>query len=157
MNIRSLMVGNIVTVVWSDSETKKVMVTEIYKDKVKVMDVDSKEKTEIVVEPNKIYEISITSDLLENVLNFSHNEIKTTKNAIESSMTKEWLKVIENPDDPDNFYFLILPDDGNVTKSWGLWEFEIYSENRNLIARVSCRTLHDLQNQVMFNTGLVLC
>jgi hypothetical protein len=150
--VRDFMVGNIILATLKGVSLRKGMITEIYKDKVKVMDWETKE--EEVIDPGMCYGIDITEDLLRNVLKFENHTVSQTYSAIRTETTQEWIKVIYDPEDPSNFYFLIIPLKANANDEWVV---EIKNPNRELKSKVSLRSLHQLQNQVFFQTHLVLC
>lgn len=152
LNTRDFMVGNIVLACLGGVCSKKGMITEIYKDKVKVMDWETKK--EEVIPPNLCFGINITSDLLVNVLGFEKHTVNKLINALKTEKIEEWIKVISDSEDPNKCYFLTFPSKVDPNDPWIL---EITDMNKKMKSSIPVTNLHELQNQVYFQTKLVLC
>lgn len=152
-NTRNFMVGNIVLAVLGKVSSKKGMITEILKDnKVRVLDCETKK--EEVIDASDCFGIDITDDLLSRVLGFQKHEVKRRYNAVKEEVTEEWIKAIYDSENPNTNFILTLPSKKDSNNPWVL---EIGKPGNTEKSKVEVKSLHELQNQVYFQTGLVLC
>lgn len=152
LTVRDFMVGDIILAELGGLNNLKGMVTEIYKDKVKVMNWYTKE--EEVISPKKCYGIGLTADLLEKVVGFEKHSVTNRVNAIRTETIEEWIKLVYDPENPEKYFTLIFPIKKNQNDPWIL---EVTDSSRTKKSSVMVTTLHELQNQVYFLTGIVLC
>ena len=152
-NTRNFMVGAIVLAVLRKVSSKKGMITEILKDnKVRVLDCETKD--EEVIDAGDCFGVDITEDLLSNVLGFQKHEVKRRYNAIKEETTEEWIKAIYDSENPEINFLLTIPSKRGANDPWIL---EVSKPGDSTKSSVEVKSLHELQNQVYFQTRLVLC
>jgi hypothetical protein len=152
-NTRNFMVGDIVLAVLRKVSSKKGMITEILKDnKVRVLDCETKD--EEVIDAGDCFGVDITEDLLSNVLGFQKHEVKRRYNAIKEETTEEWIKAIYDSENPEINFLLTIPSKRGANDPWIL---EVSKPGDSTKSSVEVKSLHELQNQVYFQTRLVLC
>lgn len=154
LSSRDLMVGDIVFARVEGTHGRRCMVTEILKNNIKVLDIETKK--EDITEAKDCISISITSDLLEKILFFEKHKISKLVKAGtgEREVIDEWIKVISDPEDESNSFILTIPPRKSANDPWIL---EVTQSGSTDKISVPVIYLHELQNQVYFLTKLVLC
>ena len=151
MKTFDLKVGNLIMADLKGFHSKKGMVTEIYKDTVKVMDLE--DRVEEILPVEKCYGITLTDDLLISLLRFESHTINQQFSGTKSAVIDELIKVLLHNEDEHLYWFLKFPKeklDGN---------FVLIVENCQRIktAEILVRYLHELQNIVYQQTGQIIC
>ena len=156
LSSRDLMVGDIIFARVKGTHGRQCMVTEILKEKIKVLDIETRE--EEITEAKNCISISVTSDLLSNVLKFEKHQISKLINPGTNKRQEinEWIKVISDPENSNYSFILTIPAKENPNDPWML-EVIKAGEGDNKKISVPIIYLHELQNQVYFLTKLVLC
>lgn len=153
MNVRNLRVGNCILADLKDSNSvsNRGMVTEIYKNSVKVMNVEN--RVEIEVPIDRCFEIDLSDTILYKELGFEKHIINQQRTAINTNTINESMKVLFDVKDNNIFFFITFND----RESDGSFYVNILDSSRKVISYSKVKYLHELQNLVYESTKLILC
>lgn len=145
------MLGDHVIAELGKVQNKKGMITSIFKDKLEIMDLDTKIMEIVYLHSNTLKDIPL-SDIVLSSMGFEERNLKITK-GINEEIIKDKFRMLTNLENQNEYYFItaILDKDKG-------YSVKIEDKDRNLVCeRKGIMWVREFQHVILTSTRLPIC